>query len=188
MGNAERWVSVQEVVQGVMDVLCCPLGPAQAALIEACSAGLVRARELTPLLLGPRLQTFANRLDRERWTSDREKLFQCHIQFNLDDFTYWLEQRSGRRIVIQDADRQRLKACPLADYRKHWNAVVKDIGKWPSGEEDEDWAKAEGYSIDSVRKARRETIARFPLEVRNIMRGGPRSVLPSKTRRKLLIA
>ena len=95
MADAERWLSVQQAIQGVMTALSCPAGPAQGAIVEACSAGLVRSRRIFGVSVFP--------LDREAWIELRENLLgYSSILINAEDLAYWLENRFHKSFTITD--------------------------------------------------------------------------------------
>ena len=61
--------------------------------------------------------------------------------------------------------------CSIEAYRDHWN----EVKPWPSGEEDDLWAKQNNYSVESVRGRRTEHIANLPADLReHIQKGGRR--------------
>lgn len=93
----------------------------------------------------------------------------CQVLLKREDVEALARTLSGRGKV----------ECSAAAYSKHWDEVARTIKVWPSDPEDEDWAKANGYSVDSVRLRRKEFIEALPAYKReHIQKGGRRTPFP----------
>ena len=70
------------------------------------------------------------------------------------------------------------RQCSSENYAQRWKSY-QEKGSWPSGDEDELWAKSENYSTGSVRQRRKEYMEALPRRIRDyIKKGGARRVLP----------